>query len=383
MQSSNVRSKSQGIIITINVRWWNAEAAYAINLTRALTSRGNKIWLLVNKDSPVHIKALDYNIPVITDIELDSFSLIKQLSNLRKILKYIDLYKIQIIHSFKSNGSFLFSIARYLRPQLIHIRTRGEARPPKNHFLNRLSYEKKSCDGVIAVGDIVKTGINKLNAKIDQFETIYYGDSPVPYKPDLNRINHPLFKSLGPETITMALVGRTQDIKGHQIALKALAKIKSLKIHLFFLVKDLEEYPDELVNIKQIIEDEELGKQVTVTDFLPDLGDTLSLIDFGIIPSLASEVNCRVAVEFFSLAKPVIVFPTGSLPEVVKHNLSGLVCAHKTSDSLAESIQTLANRCDFRAKLAENALLEYQNRFSLSVLANKTLNFYKMCSPHS
>ena len=198
MQSSNVRSKSQGIIITINVRWWNAEAAYAINLTRALTSRGNKIWLLVNKDSPVHIKALDYNIPVITDIELDSFSLIKQLSNLRKILKYIDLYKIQIIHSFKSNGSFLFSIARYLRPQLIHIRTRGEARPPKNHFLNRLSYEKKSCDGVIAVGNIVKTGINKLNAKIDQFETIYYGDSPVPYKPDLNRINHPLFKSLGP-----------------------------------------------------------------------------------------------------------------------------------------------------------------------------------------
>jgi len=183
--------------------------------------------------------------------------------------------------------------------------------------------------------------------------------------------------------ITMALVGRTQDIKGHQIALKALAKIKNLKIHLFFFVKDLEEYPDELISIKQIMEDDQLGNRVTITDFLPDLGDTLSLIDFGIIPSLASEVNCRVVVEFFSLAKPVIVFPTGSLPEVVKHNLSGLVCAHKTSDSLAEAIQTLANQCDFREKLAENAFLEYKTRFSLSVLADKTLNFYKKCSPRS
>jgi len=383
MQSSKKMSKSRGIIITINVRWWNAEAAYAINLARGLILKGHNIHLLVNKDSPVHLKALDYNIPVISDIKLDSFSLIKQLSNLRKILKYIEQYNIQIIHSFKSNGSFLFSIARYLKPQLLHIRTRGEARPPKNHFLNRLSYEKKSCDGVISVGDIVKTGIKKLNAEIDHFETIYYGDSPVQFKPDLNRINQPLFKNLSPATITMALVGRTQDIKGHQIALKALAKIKNLKIHLFFFVKDLEEYPKELIVLKEIIEDEQLGGQVTITDFLPDLGDTLSFVDFGIIPSLASEVNCRVAVEFFSLAKPVIVFPTGSLPEVVKHEVSGLVCSHKTSDSLAESIQTMANQCDFRAKLAENAFLEYQTRFSLSVLADKTLNFYKKCTPQS
>ncbi len=381
MKSDNLPCKQQGIFITINVRWWNAEAAYAVNLARGLMIRGYKVWLIVNNQSPVHFKALNYNIPVITDIELDTYSLTKQISNLRKLLAYIDLYHIKVIHSFKSNGSFLFSFARYLKPEIIHIRTRGEARPPKNHFLNRRAYGKSACDGVIAVGDIVKNWINELNAKIDHLQTIYYGDSAVQFEPGLRRQDHQLFRYLSPDTVTFALVGRTQDIKGHLKALKALAKLNTndLKLHLFFLVKDLDEFPTELVALKQFIEANQLTKKVTITDFLPDLGNVLSLIDFGIIPSLASEVNCRVAVEFFSLGKPVIVFPTGSLPEVVRHDVSGLVCADKTSGALAVAIQKLAGNCELRAKLAENALLEFQNRFKLSILVDKTLNFYKVC----
>ena len=380
MKSDKLLSKQQGIIITINVRWWNAEAAYAINLARGLIIKGYRVWLIVNNKSPVHFKALNYDIPVFTDVELDSYSLIKQISNLRKLLNYIDLYHIKVIHSFKSNGSFLFSFLRYFKPELIHIRTRGEARPPKKHFLNRRSYGKKACDGVIAVGDIVKSWIIDLNAKIDHLETIYYADSAVQFQPDLRRQDHQLFKNLSLDTIAIALVGRTQDIKGHQKALKALAKLNDLNVHLFFLVKDLDEFPNELISLKQFIKTKQLTDKVTITDFLPDLGNVLSMVDFGIIPSLASEVNCRVAVEFFSLGKPIIVFPTGSLPEVVKHHVSGLVCADKTSESLAEAIQILAANCELRTKLAENAILEYQSRFSLSILAEKTLNFYRVCA---
>lgn len=369
------------IIISINVRWWNAEAAYAINLARGLIIEGNNVWMIVNLNSPVHKKALGFNIPVITDINLDSFSLIKQGRNFRKILKYIDEYKVQIIHSFKSNGSFLFSFARKLRPALMHIRTRGEARPPKAHFINRLSYEAKSCDGVIAVGDIVKNWIQKLGANINHLETIYYGDSSVKYNPNLTRTDNPFLQNLEPETITIALVGRTQDIKGHHQALEALSMLKSSKIHLFFFIKDLAEYPEELEDLRRIIDTENLTNLVTITDFLPELGDVLSLVDIGIVPSLASEVNCRVAVEFFSLGKPVVAFSTGSLPEVIKHNYSGLICEDKTSKSLMGAIKLLLNDSSLRLKMGKNALLEYQTRFNLSALTTKTLNFYKKCDP--
>ena len=140
------------ILLSINVRWWNAEAAYALNLARGLKDRGCQVWMIVNPQSPVHKKAEEFGIPVITDIDLDSISPLSHMSNLFKLLNYVDSFNIQLINSFKSNGSFLFSLVRRLRRHVCYVKTRGEARPPRRNMANRYLYGKRGCDGLIAVG---------------------------------------------------------------------------------------------------------------------------------------------------------------------------------------------------------------------------------------
>ncbi|MGK0290830.1 MAG: glycosyltransferase involved in cell wall biosynthesis [bacterium] len=366
--------KDQHILVSINVRWWNAEAAYAISFAKAFIQKGAKVWLIVNEGSPVHKKAIEANIPIVQGIHLDTVSPIQILLNFFRILRFIDQNKITFINSFKSNGSFLFTWIRKLRKQIQYFKTRGEARPPKKNIFNQWLFGKKGCDGVIAAGDKVKSWVEELELPNQKIKTIYYADSPT--EPKTKKTIDEIREELGikKESKVMALIGRTQTVKGHMVLLEALDKIKEKSLHLLFLVKDLDEYPEELKELEAFIKNHNLEKQVTILGFREDLGDILRTIDFVVVPSWDSEVNCRVTVESFSMGIPVIAFPTGSLPEVIEHQKTGYICEEKSREELIKGLEWINNeeRLQVLSKQAQEA---YQNRFSLDTIYTETNAF--------
>ena len=369
------------VLLSINVRWWNAEAAYAINLAKGLVKQGISVWIIVNRDSPVHHRAVEQNLNVITDVQLDSLNPIKQLINLYRIKKHIDKNEIQLVNSFKSNGAFNFSLLRWFRKGIVYIKTRGIATPPKQNVVNRFLYGPTCCDGIVAVGSTVGSWIEKLlgTTSNQKVEIIHYGDLPVPVlsPPKNSTLKEQL--SIQPNSKLLALLGRTQHIKGHLILLKALLDFEPGLFHLLFLVKDLEEFPEENEKITAFIEENDLQKHVSILGFQNNLGNVLSQVDCGVIPSIDSEVNCRVCVEFFSLGIPVISFPTGTLPDLVKHRQVGYLCEDKSSKELVKAMNWLLNEPDQVAITGKNALKEYKDNYSLEKFTNKTLDFYNKC----
>lgn len=122
------------ILLTINVRWWNAEAAYALNVARSLTENGKNVWLLVNPGSPVAEKAKKAGIPLVEHIYLDSNSLLAQYRNFKKLKSFIAKHQIQLVNSFKSNGSFLFPFLKKSFPNLTYIKTREKPAHRRSTF---------------------------------------------------------------------------------------------------------------------------------------------------------------------------------------------------------------------------------------------------------
>jgi len=368
----------ESILLSINVRWWNAEAAYAINLARALINDKKKVQVIVNRNSPAHQKAIQYNIPVITDISLDSVSPMMQLKNLRKVLSLIDRENIQVINSFKSNGSFIFSIAKKLRPHICYFKTRGEARPPRKNWINNYLYGPKACDGLIAVGRQVKKWLTQLSLEGQKIRIIHYGDSaalselPVDKDQIKQKFNLPLDSKI------LALIGRNQRVKGHMILLEAFKKLRHPSSHLVFLIKDLNEFPEELAEIKMYIKNNYLDAKVTILGFQEDIGSLMSCIDVGVIPSLSSEVNCRVAVEFFSGSIPVVAFPTGTLPDIIHHQINGCLCEQKTATDLVEKLDWLLEDESRRIENGLAAFRSYQEEYTLEKFAKKTEEFYNL-----
>lgn len=369
------------VLIAINVRWWNAEAAYALNLARGLMERGIKTWLVVNPGSPVHSRAKTCRIPTVTNILLDSRSPFVHFKNLLVLRRFILHHDIDVINSFKSNGAFVFSIVRWLRPEICYIKTRGTAQPPKNHFLNRFIHGPSACDGIIAVGRQVRNWIAALlgGEDVQSTEVIYYGDNPVisESKEEKEKIRSAL--GLGDDKKVIALLGRTQPVKGHMVLLESFASIPEKDLQLLFLVKDLDEYPEQLEKIKAFIRCHGLEERVTIQGFQSSLEKVFKVIDCGVIPSLESEVNCRVCVEFFSAGIPVIAFPTGTLPDIIEHGKNGYLCGQKTSDSLKKGLQWFRQLGDGYPDIGENALKDYQERYTLEKLAGNTLEFYENC----
>jgi glycosyltransferase involved in cell wall biosynthesis len=373
------------VLLSINVRWWNAEAAYAINVARGLVDKGVQVWMIVNKDSPVHIKAQKYDIRVITDIELDSKSPLVHWKNLRKILRLVEINNIQVINSYKSNGSFLFSLVRKIHPEITYVKTRGEARCPNNNFANRYLYGPKGCDGIVVVGEQVRRWIYGLFVEKEKqrISVIHYGDSAVvaENKVDRKKITQEL--GVSKSSKLFALLGRTQKVKGHVLLLKSLMKLKNLHIHLLFLVKDLDEFPEELKEIKRFIQLNNLDDKVTILGFQENLGKILSCIDCGVIPSLSSEVNCRVAVEFFSMGIPIVAFPTGTLPDIICHKENGFLCQEKTETSLASGMRWILDEATRIDEVGCQALQDYKNKYTLEEFSSSTLEFYEEIRKHS
>ncbi len=369
------------VLFAINVRWWNAEAAYALNLARGLKEQGVQVWLIVNPGSPAHDKALQEGLGVITNIALDSHNPVIQLKNLKRILFHIDHKKIQLINSFKSNGAFLFSIARYLRPGLSYIKTRGIAFPPKNNFMNQYLYGPKCCDGIITVGSPVRSWMEELlgGNQSQKITTVYYGDTPVSQSLESSTESLRAKHNISEEAFVLALLGRTQQVKGHLILLEAIRLLADPKFHIIFLIKDREEFPEELKEIELFISSNNLENQVTTLGFQKDLGSILSLVNCGVIPSTASEVNCRVCVEFFSLGIPVVSFPTGTLPDIVTHKKNGYLCGEKSAFELAKAIKWIHEDEVKYVKLGKNALNDYHRKYSLEIFTSETLAFYETC----
>ncbi|MFH2130223.1 MAG: glycosyltransferase family 4 protein [bacterium] len=370
----------QRILLSINVRWWNAEAAYALNLARGLVAEGCRVWLIVNRDSPVHHRAEKLGLPVITDVSLDTVSPLSHFLNFRKLVKWIDTLDIQLVNSFKSNGSFLFSLVRLLRPCLIYIKTRGEARPPRQHFLNRYLYGTGACDGIIAVGSPVMGWLKDLGLERQRLTIVRYGDSPVPGVSEA--VSESVRKELDipAEAIVLTLLGRTQRVKGHQILLDAMTHFKKQPVHLLFLVKDLDEFPKELQDLEDFIAENGLQTQVTVLGFQPELGRLLSVTDVGVIPSLDSEVNCRVAVEFFSLGIPVLAFPTGTLPDIIRHGENGYLTADRDEHALVQGIRYMAEDKERLRHMGAEAHNNYLDHYTLEKMTRETLLFYRQCT---
>ncbi|MDX2471318.1 MAG: glycosyltransferase family 4 protein [SAR324 cluster bacterium] len=366
------------ILIAINVRWWNAEAHYGLNLASGLQDLGHEVTVLVNPDSPAEKRAEERGLDWISYIMLDSNSLFVQARNYRELLELILDRRITMIQSFKASGGILFSLLKKSYPNLKHVKTRGQARPPKINWGNKLLYGPWGADGLVSVGRSVDRWLDELGQGSSSFE--YQNRAMIPYGAEEVKIGedtgpNPLNLPVGARVIT--LLGRTQEVKGHSVLLEAFAQLEDTNSHLLFLVKKLDEFPQVLENLTSRIKELNLESRVHIKGPQKDLAPWLSLTDIAAIPSLDSEVNCRTTVEFMSASVPLVVFPTGTLPDIILHKETGFICEDKTLEALKKGLSWMLNEADL-TQLGARARQDYNQNYTQEILAKRYLDFYQL-----
>jgi glycosyltransferase involved in cell wall biosynthesis len=72
-----------------------------------------------------------------------------------------------------------------------------------------------------------------------------------------------------------------------------------------------------------------------------------------------------VILEAFSAGTPVVAYPSGGIPELIRHDDTGWLTARSDHQSLAESIERLLSDAELRMRLARNGRREWESRFRL------------------
>ena len=125
----------------ISVRWWNANAYYAISLSQILQEK--KIRVIVGgRSSSPPIQAASRQQLTYCDLNLESFQPWQWVKNLRDLKKIIRQYKINMINAHRPEDHFYSWILRRKIPNIPLIRSVSDVRPPKNNVINKILHLK-------------------------------------------------------------------------------------------------------------------------------------------------------------------------------------------------------------------------------------------------
>lgn len=321
--------------------WFSAVSDYSLQIALYVKTNHNILYCAEVGSTAMKDKCKQYDIPFVhspihnqTFINFfkSLFLLIKILSNHKQDLKYIWV--------FEGREHTLCCITKILFPFFWRgkklIRVRGQAQNIKSNFVSKYIYNKIT-DKIIFAAECVKKRV-QFNLKKDKFIVHYYGKTLFPVKDNnTSFLIHPSLPSIDAKKIVFTVIGRFDPVKGHDYLTEAYLKAKFkdlkgnfIKTQMVYIGYKANVNPKDIyskylnifgegkyIDSKYYLENKNENKELfIIEEKIANIENLLSITAFGVIPSLDSEVICRVGVEFLQSGVPVLSSNVGALPEV-------------------------------------------------------------------
>ena len=377
------------ILIGSNVHWWNAEAAYAAAIALLLKQAGHSVFVLTQPDSLNSKHLSERGMRLLTHINLNSKNPFKLLVAYRKLKKFLLEEQIDLINPHRSEGFPLFVFAaRSLSTNRIEnhipvIRTRGTTRPLLQHWLNLKMHIDWTANYITAGKIVAERLLDAVPISPERLKTIYYPVecSNLPLKPPADYRTE---FEIPQKAKILAVVGRIRPVKGQRILLQSLSQLLTEFPDLVLLIpyRDTASNEPEMQALHNDIRRFKIEAHVRLIPVREDIRQLMRFADVGVVSSVESEVICRVAVEFFSVATPVVAFPTGCLPEIIRHGENGYLAETKTAESLTAELRKILVNPELCERLGQEARRDAETRFNPQIMLTETLKVFEQALNH-
>ena len=377
------------ILIGSNVHWWNAEAAYAAAIALLLKQAGHSVFVLTQPDSLNSKHLSERGLRLLTHINLNSKNPFQLLVAYRKLKKFLLEEQIDLINPHRSEGFPLFVFAaRSLSSNRIEnpipvIRTRGSTRPMLKHWLNIKMHIDWTANYITAGKIVAERLLDAVPISPERLKTIYYPVecSNLPLKPPADYRTE---FEIPQKAKVLAVVGRIRPVKGQRILLQSLSQLLTEFPDLVLLIpyRDTASNEPEMQALHNDIRRFKIEAHVRLIPVREDIRQLMRFADVGVVSSVESEVICRVAVEFFSVATPVVAFPTGCLPEIIRHGENGYLAETKTAESLTAELRKILVNPELCERLGQEARRDAETRFNPQIMLTETLKVFEQALNH-
>jgi glycosyltransferase involved in cell wall biosynthesis len=381
--------------------WFSAVSDYSLQLALYLNQPDGVLYCSEVGHTAMQQKCLENHLPF-KHLPIHRQTIISFMTSLIFIIQTLFKYKNKQIFfwTFEGREHSFCVVTKILFPFLWKnkklIRVRGQAQRLKSNFFSRIIYNYLT-NKIIFAADCIK---KQVGFELNKNKTIvhYYAKDAMPQKNYENRFYlDSSFPPIDKNKLSFLVIGRFDPVKGHDYLLEAFSKANfkdrfnnTIESQLIFLgykaninpqnifLKHLSKFDIQKSNVnKFFLEDSSQKKQVfIIEEKINNIENLIATVSFGVIPSLGSEVICRVGVEFLQSGIPVLSSNVGALPEVLSV-FSNLIFNSGDEENLKQKLEYSA--AIFLEKnqyilLKDKAKLEGNNRFSSSSY-NSLLNF--------
>jgi glycosyltransferase involved in cell wall biosynthesis len=180
----------------------------------------------------------------------------------------------------------------------------------------------------------------------------------------------------------IGILGRISQEKGHLDFVRAAAAMADSRPGLRFLV-----FGDTLFGdcgYEREVRAAAKGAPVEFRGWTEDVAAALHEIDMLAVPSGPGEGATLVIMEAFSAGTPVVAFPSGGIPELVRHGDTGLLTSARGHEPLAKALGELLDNPGLMERLCRRSRREWETRFRLEQAQSGICDFIEEsleCSP--
>lgn len=357
--------------VALFVRYLDRASAYLIN---TLHERGVVLQLIHPAPVDAEISGLPPGIArasIVCDRRID----VSAARALRRVLIETTPDVLHVLENKTLATSLLAMAWLERRPQLVAYRGyigRANRFDPRA----RLGYLSRRVDRILCNSQAVERYMRRQGVPAERLTTIYKG-----YSQTWNEgASAPSLASLGvPEgAFIVGCVANVRREKGVDILLRAFEELSDRPELHCVIVGNIK---GEM--IPRIAGSPALRGRVHLLGFRTDVLGLVQQFDLFVMPS-RNEALGRALLESMSQGIPPIVSDVGGLPEVVRHDVDGLVFKSTDSGALARAIRDLAADPARRLRYSESARRRVADSFNMDTTVEQTLRVYReLTSPSS
>ncbi len=348
---------------------WGGTELHILNLSQQLMLRGHRVTVACRPEGWVSRKAKEMGLTT-----LDATVLRQQdWRDYDVFRKFCRDEKIDVLHTHWSTDAVVPSTAGKFAGVPVRLMTRHSPYPFKTAF-GRFMFSNVLYNRILAVSQSVANTLIENGISPDKVIVIHHGTNvgefeQITENPDAVR------QELGflPGTVTVGILGRVAQEKGHKYLFDSLKLIPDLDCVKIVVVGE----GPQLEEQRQYVEQNGLSDRVVWVPFRSDVNNVINALDIVTVPSTWQEPCSAVIQQAMALSKPVIGTKVGGTPEMIVDGETGILADPCDAASLAAAIRTLASSEALRRRQGEAGAKRVRALFTLDRMTTRIEQLYR------
>ena len=179
-----------------------------------------------------------------------------------------------------------------------------------------------------------------------------------------------------PATWRIGLFGRLSRIKGHETALRAVARLRRQGVPVVLRLAGEAQAP-QAARLAPLIHALKLQDAVEWVGATQDMADVLAGVDLVVVPSVYPESFGRAVVEAQAVGRPVVASRLGALPELIEDARTGLLVPPANAEALAEALRRFIDDPTLRQRCVTEARRRVEAQWTVERMIERTLAVYE------